>query len=106
MPPCVILTPSQQVKTAGAKTKTAGHGRFEDRMSDLTCYGGGPQGGWARDSGRGYGRCRFARAVVMIRSISSTSGSPVAAHISGKPEDGVIPGMVLISLSSTSPDGV
>ena len=36
----------------------------------------------------------------MIRSMSAGSGSPEAAHIIGNPDDGVIPGMVLISLTS------
>jgi hypothetical protein len=49
---------------------------------------------------------RFASAVVMIRSISRGSGSPEAAHIMGNPDEGVIPGMVLISFTRTSPDGV
>jgi transposase InsO family protein len=35
----------------------------------------------------------------MIRSTSCGSGRPVAAHIVGNPEAGVIPGMVLISLT-------
>ena len=39
----------------------------------------------------------------MIRSISCGSGSPEAAHIIGNPDVGVIPGMVLISLTTTSP---
>jgi hypothetical protein len=41
-----------------------------------------------------------------MRSMSAGSGSPVAAHIIGKPDAGVIPGMVLISLMRTSPAGV
>jgi hypothetical protein len=39
----------------------------------------------------------------MIRSMSCGSGRPVAAHIIGKPEAGVIPGIVLISLTRTCP---
>ena len=39
------------------------------------------------------------RAVWMIRSTSCGSGRPVAAHIIGNPEAGVIPGMGLISLT-------
>ena len=39
----------------------------------------------------------------MIRTTSCGSGSPEAAHIIGNPEAGVIPGMVLISLTSTCP---
>ena len=42
----------------------------------------------------------------MIRSISCGRGSPEAAHIIGNPDAGVIPGIVLISLTSTSPAGV
>jgi hypothetical protein len=42
----------------------------------------------------------------MMRSMSAGSGSPLAAHIIGKPEDGVMPGMVLISLTRISPAGV
>jgi hypothetical protein len=41
-----------------------------------------------------------------IRSMSSVRGTPVAAHISGKPEPGVIPGIVLISLTRTLPSVV
>ena len=46
------------------------------------------------------------RAVWMIRSTSCGSGRPVAAHIIGNPEAGVIPGMVLISLTRIFPAGV
>jgi hypothetical protein len=42
----------------------------------------------------------------MIRSMSCGSGRPVAAHIIGNPEAGVIPGIVLISLNRTCPAGV
>jgi len=49
---------------------------------------------------------RLRSAVWMIRSMSCGSGRPVAAHISGNPEAGVIPGIVLISLNSTCPAGV
>ncbi len=42
----------------------------------------------------------------MIRSTSCGSGRPEAAHIIGKPEAGVIPGIVLISLTRTFPVGV
>ena len=45
-------------------------------------------------------------AVWMIRSMSCGSGRPVEAHIIGKPEAGVIPGIVLISLNTTCPAGV
>ena len=45
-------------------------------------------------------------AVWMIRSMSCGRGRPVAAHISGNPEAGVMPGIVLISLNSTCPAGV
>ena len=48
----------------------------------------------------------LASAVAMIRSMSAGSGRPLAAHIIGKPDEGVIPGMVLISLTMTSPAGV
>ena len=43
------------------------------------------------------------RAVWMIRSMSCGSGRPVAAHIIGNPEAGVIPGIVLISLTKMAP---
>ena len=46
------------------------------------------------------------RAVWMIRSTSCGCGRPVAAHIIGNPEAGVIPGMVLISLTRIFPAGV
>ena len=55
-------------------------------------------------SQRGPGGLRSA--VWMIRSMSCGSGSPVAAHMSGNAEAGVIPGMVLISLTRISPAGV
>ena len=42
----------------------------------------------------------------MIRSTSCGSGSPLAAHIIGNPDVGVIPGIVLISLNTTVPAGV
>ena len=42
----------------------------------------------------------------MIRSMSCGSGRPLAAHIIGNPEAGVIPGIVLISLNRTRPSGV
>ena len=42
----------------------------------------------------------------MIRSMSCGSGRPVAAHILGKPDAGVIPGIVLISFTRTRPPGV
>jgi hypothetical protein len=42
----------------------------------------------------------------MIRSTSWGSGRPDAAHIIGKPEAGVMPGIVLISLTRTCPAGV
>ena len=45
-------------------------------------------------------------AVVMILSMSWGSGRPVAAHMSGKPDAAVMPGMVLISLTRIVPDGV
>jgi len=42
----------------------------------------------------------------MIRSTSSGSGRPDAAHIIGNPEAGVMPGIVLISLTTICPAGV
>ncbi len=48
----------------------------------------------------------MASAVIMILSMSCGKGNPLAAHIMGNPDDGVIPGMVLISFTRTSPDGV
>jgi hypothetical protein len=42
----------------------------------------------------------------MMRSISCGSGRPEAAHIIGNPEAGVIPGIVLISLTRTVPAAV
>ena len=45
-------------------------------------------------------------AVVIRRSISSRNENPLAAHILGKYDAAVIPGMVLISLSRISPSGV
>jgi hypothetical protein len=42
----------------------------------------------------------------MIRSTSSGSGRPDAAHIIGNPEAGVMPGIVLISLTRIWPDEV
>jgi len=42
----------------------------------------------------------------MIRSTSWGSGRPEAAHIIGNPEAGVIPGIVLISLTRISLPGV
>ena len=41
-----------------------------------------------------------------VRARMRGSGKPLAAHISGNPEAGVIPGMVLISLNTTFPAGV
>ena len=49
---------------------------------------------------------RLRSAVWMIRSMSCGSGRPVAAHITGKAEAEVIPGIVLISLSRIWPSGV
>jgi len=40
-------------------------------------------------------------AVRRMRSTSCGSGSPVASHISGNPDPGVMPGMVLISFMMT-----
>ena len=42
----------------------------------------------------------------MIRSISSGIAMPVAAHIIGKPDAAVMPGIVLISLTTILPSGV
>jgi hypothetical protein len=42
----------------------------------------------------------------MMRSHSCWGGSPDAAHIIGKADAEVIPGMVLISFSTISPAGV
>ena len=42
----------------------------------------------------------------MIRSMSAGMGRPVAAHISGKPDAAVMPGIVLISLTRPFPPQV
>jgi hypothetical protein len=42
----------------------------------------------------------------MMRSTSWGSGRPVASHIIGKAEAGVMPGIVLISLTRIWPAGV
>ena len=49
---------------------------------------------------------RLRSAVVIRRSIRSRNENPLAAHILGKYEAAVIPGIVLISLSTISPSGV
>ena len=66
----------------------------------------GPTTGRRRRHDRQAGPGRLRSAVWMIRSMSCGSGRPLAAHIIGKPEAGVIPGIVLISLNRTSPAGV
>ena len=49
---------------------------------------------------------RLRSAVLISRSSRSGRDSPAAAHILGKYDAAVIPGMVLISLSRISPSGV
>jgi hypothetical protein len=65
------------------------------------------RGGPAAEAAVGYrGPSGLASAVAMIRSMRAGAGSPLAAHIIGNPDIGVIPGIVLISLTRTSPSDV
>jgi len=65
-----------------------------------------PMVGFFAASSKQFMQQMHGRPYYGLADFNYTNGSPLAAHIIGKPDIGVIPGIVLISLTRTSPSEV